>query len=361
MKQRVVQTRSLLFAVLVLVLCVVSNVPASVEGLFTDLDKLPAAERQKRLEDGARREGTLLFFSISAAEMVAAYVKTFMARYPFINAEFYRGSGNQLVVRTLMEHRAGKLAADVIGVGTENVMALKRAGVWARYHSPEDAFYPREAVDKDGHVHPDSMGLATISYNHQLVKKEDAPKGYEDLLDPRWKGSMTMDLEPERTLLTWLDVWGEARTRSFVEKLLANGTTIRRGHTLQAQLLCAGEFRIAVETYADGIVRMKQKGCPATLVFPNPTPSLAGGNYAINANAPHPHAAALFVDFALSAEGARILAGTGRVPLRRGARPLYDELANLDEKGVHVHMVTAERTEALTKPMERIMKELLAR
>src|ERR1043166_9564853 len=351
-----------IFAFVALIVCLASIAHgASVEALLGDLNKLPGAERQKRLEDGARREGALVYFSISAAEMVSAYVKAFMARYPFIRGDFYRGSGNQLVVRTLMEHRAGKLAADVIGVGTENVMALKRAGVWARYHSPEDAFYPREACDKDGHVHPDSMGLATISYNHQLVKKEDAPKGYEDLLDPRWKGSMTMDLEPERTLLTWLDVWGEARTRSFVEKLLANGTTIRRGHTLQAQLLCAGEFRIAVETYADGIVRMKQKGCPATLVFPNPTPSLAGGNYAINANAPHPHAAALVVDFALSAEGAKILASTGRIPLRRGTRALYDELSNLDEKGVHVHMVTAERTEALTKPMERIMKELLAR
>src|SRR6185437_9589139 len=130
---------------------------------------------------------------------------------------------------------------------------------------------------------------------------------------------------------------------------------------LQAQLLCAGEFKIAVETYPDAVLRMKQKGCPVTLVFPNPTPALAGGNYAINANAPHPHAAALFVDYALSPEGVKILAGTGRIPLRRGVRPIYDELANLEEKGVRVHLVPAERTEALTKPMERIMKELLVR
>ncbi|HEY7166593.1 MAG TPA: extracellular solute-binding protein [Candidatus Binatia bacterium] len=348
--------------VVALVLCVASIARgASVEALFSEINKLPAHERQKRLEDGARREGALVFFSISAAELIAAYVKAFMERYPFVRAEFYRGSGNQLVVRTLMEHRAGKLAADVIGVGSENVMALKRAGVWARYRSPEDGFYPRDALDKDGHVHPDSMGLATIAYNHQLVKKDEAPRSYDDLLNARWKGSLTMDLEPERTLLTWLDIWGEAGTREFVEKLLANGTTVRRGHTLQAQLLCAGEFKVAVETYPDAVLRMKQKGCPASLVFPNPTPALAGGNYAINVNAPHPHAAALFVDFALSAEGAKMLAGTGRIPLRRGARPLYEELANLEEKGVRVHMVPAERTEALTKPMERIMKELLVK
>jgi iron(III) transport system substrate-binding protein len=148
-----------------------------------------------------------------------------------------------------------------------------------------------------------------LSNNHQLVKKEQAPKGYNDLLDDKWKGSLTIDLEPERALLTWLVAWGEAKTRDFVQKLLANGASVRRGHTLQAQLLCAGEFKAAVELYPDAILRMQQKGCPATIVFPNPTPALAGGNYGINVHAPHPHSAALFVDFVLSADGANILSG----------------------------------------------------
>lgn len=334
---------------------------ASIEALFAEINKLPPSERQKRLEDGARREGALLYYSISAAELAGAYTKGFMNRYPFIKADFYRGSGNQLVVRTMMEHRLGKLDADVISVGTENVMALKRAGVWARYRSPEAQFYPPEQLDKESQFHADSLGLATIAYNTQLVKKDEAPKGYDDLLDPKWKGSLTMDLEPERSLIVWLTAWGEPKTREFVQKLLANGTTIRRGHTLQAQLLCAGEFKIAVEIYPDAVLRMKQKGCPANIVFPNPTPGLAGGNYGINANAPHPHAAALFIDFALSAEGAKILASTGRIPRRKGARSLYEELSNLEEKGVHVFVVTAEQTDKVAKPMEKIMKELLVR
>src|SRR5262249_51248355 len=159
-------------------------------------------------------------------------------------ADFWRGSGNQLVFRTLMEHRAGKLAADVISVGTENVVTLKKAGLYARYRSPESQFYPR---DKDGYFHADSLGLATIAFNHRLVKKEEAPKTYNDLLDSKWRASLTIDLEPERMLTAWLLAWGEPKTQEFVQKLLANGTTVRRGHTLQAQLLCAGEFKIAVE------------------------------------------------------------------------------------------------------------------
>ena len=352
---------SVLWALIFVCILISKAETASVEALFDDINKLPPSQRQKRLEDGARREGALIYYSISAAELAGAYTKGFMNRYPFIKADFYRGSGNQLVVRTMMEHRLGKLAADVISVGTENVMAMKRAGVWARYRSPEAQFYPPEQLDRDGQFHADSLGLATIAYNTQLVKKEEAPKGYEDLLDPKWKGSLTMDLEPERSLIVWLEAWGEAKTRDFIQRLLANGTTIRRGHTLQGQLLCAGEFKIAVEIYPDAILRMKQKGCPANIVFPNPTPALAGGNYGINVNAPHPHAAALFVDFALSAEGAKILASTGRIPRRKGTRPLYDELANLEENGVHVFVVTAERTDKVAKSMEKIMKELLVR
>jgi iron(III) transport system substrate-binding protein len=334
---------------------------ASAQALLAEINKLPAAQRQARLEEGARREGAFLYYSISSADLISAYVKGFTARYPFIKGDFYRGSGNQLVVRTLMEYKAGRLAADVVSVGTENVMQLKRSGVWTPYRSPETQYYPRETNDKDGYFHADSLGLATIAYNRELVKRNEAPKGYPDLLDPKWKDSLTIDLEPERAMLTWLSAWGEAKTREYVQKLLANGVSVRRGHTLQGQLMCAGEFKIAVEVYPDAILRMKQKGCPAEIVFPNPTPAIAGGNYGINVNAPHPHAAALFIDFALSAEGAKILSRTGRIPLRKGARSIYEELNNLDEKGVNLHIVTAEQTDRWSPAMDKIMKEMLVR
>jgi iron(III) transport system substrate-binding protein len=334
---------------------------ASAEALLKEINKLPSQDRQKRLEDGARREGSFLHYSVSNADLIGAFTKAFTNRYPFVKAEFWRGSGNQLVFRTMMEHRSGKLQADVVSVGTENLMGLKRSGILARYQSPEAQFYPREQYDKDGYFHADSLGLATIAYNHQLVKKEEAPKAYTDLLDPKWKGSLTIDLEPERALMAWLVAWGEPKTREFVQKLIANGTSVRRGHTLQGQLLCAGEFKIAVEIYPDAILRMKQKGCPATIVFPNPTPAVVGGNYGVYVNAPHPHAAALFIDFALSADGAKILAGTGRVHRRKGMKSLYEELSDLEEKGVHLLVVTPEQTEEVTKPMEKIMKELLIR
>jgi iron(III) transport system substrate-binding protein len=166
-------------------------------------------------------------------------------------------------------------------------------------------------------------------------------------------------MEPERALMGWLTAWGEVKARAFVERLIKHGAVVRRGHTLQAQLLCAGEFKVAVEIYPDGILRMKEGGCPATLVFPNPTPAHISGAIGIYTNAKNPHAAALFIDFMKSAEGAKILAATGRLSGRKGMKSQYDELNNLEERGIPVLVVGPEQSELVAKPMEKIMKDIL--
>jgi iron(III) transport system substrate-binding protein len=332
---------------------------ASIEALYNEINKLPAQQRQKRLEDGARKEGAFKFYGISAASLLSAYTAGFMKKYPFIKAEFWRGSGNKLVFRTLTEHRTGQLDTDAVLVGTENVMTLKRSGIWARYYSPESPNFGKEYTDKDGYWHADSLGISTIAYNTKLVRKEEAPKGYDDLFDPKWKGSLSIDMEPERALMGWLTAWGEQRTRAFVDGLMKNGAIVRRGHTLQAQLLCAGEFKVGVEIYPDGILRMKQDGCPAAIVFPNPTPAHISGAIGVYTHTPHPHAAALFIDFMKSAEGAKILAATGRVSGRKGVRSVYDELSNLEERGIPLVIVGPDQSEQVAKPMEKIMKEML--
>jgi len=332
---------------------------AAIEALYSEINKLPPQQRQKRLEEGARKEGAFKFYGVSNAALLGAYTAGFMKRYPFIKAEFWRGSGNKLVFRALTEHRAGQLDTDAVLVGTENVMALKRAGIYARYHTPESVHFPKEYDDKDGYWHADSLGISTIAYNTQLVKKEEAPKGYDDLFDPKWKNALSIDMEPERALSGWLTAWGEKKARAFVEGLIKHGATVRRGHTLQAQLLCAGEFKVAVEIYPDAILRMKKDGCPVAIVFPNPTPAQVGGTIGIYARTQRPHAAALFVDFMKSAEGAKILASTGRLSGRKGVKSVYEELNNLEERGIPLLIVDPEQSEQVSKPMGKIMQEVL--
>ncbi len=84
---------------------------ATIEALYSEINKLPPQQRQKRLEDGARKKGAFKFYGVSNAAVLGAYTAGFMKRYPFIKTEFWRGSGNKLVFRTLTEHRPGAVCA----------------------------------------------------------------------------------------------------------------------------------------------------------------------------------------------------------------------------------------------------------
>jgi iron(III) transport system substrate-binding protein len=348
-------------AALVIAACFSSSDAASLDDLFSEINRLSPVERQKRLEEGAKKEGSVKVFTITYVTLIQAYLDAFMKKYPFIRAEYWRGSGNRLVNRVLTEHRLGKLDADIVSVPNEVPLTLKKAGVWARYRSPELTHYPAAFHDRDGYWSSTHLGLAAIAYNTKLVKAQDAPKDYPDLLNPKWKGELSIDLEPERALQAWLIAWGEAKTREFLTRLLQNGTIIRRGHTLQLELLCAGEVKIGVELYPDSVARMKhEKGCPVDIVYPDPTPAQLGTISGIAGRASHPHAAALLIDFILSAAGSEILARTGQLTGRKGVRPPYEELTDLDSKGVRLLVISPEKANELLPETSKIMQEFLS-
>src|SRR5262249_47708872 len=111
--------------------------------------------------------------------------------------------------------------------------------------------------------------------------------------------------------------WPE--TRKYLEGIARNGVTVTRGHTLQAQLICAGEYKLGVELYC--ILQHRCNGrVPDQLVYPNPTTVASAQSWAIPVTAPHPYAAALLLDYILSAEGAELVADHGYRPAAAGNR-----------------------------------------
>ena len=153
----------------------------------------------------------------------------------------------------------------------------------------------------------------------------EAPRKYEEFLSPKWKGSFAIDMEPDRALMVWLKNWGEAKTEKFLEGFMKNEAVVRKGHALLTQLLCAGEFKTAIELYAYRVAEMKHKGCPIDIVYPDPTPG-AVTPLAVGRRAPHPHAAALLVDYLLSDAGQKILAARRWFSGRTGVKPEFPEL-----------------------------------
>jgi iron(III) transport system substrate-binding protein len=337
---------------------------ATVEEVLAGINKLPSGERQKRLEEGAKKEGSLMVYSNQGLETIQEYANAFGKKYPFIKVESSRLQGAKGLDRILLEHRVGKLPADVVGVDFDNIGELMKAGVQARYDSPEKKHYASQFWDKDGRWYVTEYTLVVIAYNTNLVKPEEAPKNYADLLNPKWKNDISIDNEPEQAVFAWLMEWGEAKTAEYMKALMRNGAVPRRGHTLQVQLLCSGDTKIAVEVYPPRVLQMKhEKKCPIAMVFPNPTPGSLGSHTGITQSAKNPHAAALYIDFILSEEGVvALVKGGGTIPTRKGAKAGWQEILNaLEDKRVRTVIIGHEKMAELKDKGYKLIEDIIVR
>ncbi len=288
----------LMWAMLCAVLTAPSAQAATADEVLAGVNKLPGKERQRRLEEGAKKEGELIVYSNQGVETIQEYANAFRKKYPFIKVETARLQGAKGLDRILLEYRVGKLSADVVGVDFDNIEELMKAGVHAHYDSPEKKNFPSQFWDKDGRWYVADYTVVVIAYNTDLVKASEAPKSYQDLLNPKWKNDISIDTEPEQMVFAMMTEWGDAKTAEYLKSLMRNGAVPRRGHTLQVQLLCSGETKIAAEVYPPRVMQMKyEKKCPIAMVFPNPTPGSLGSHTGIAKTAKHPHAAALYLDF----------------------------------------------------------------
>jgi iron(III) transport system substrate-binding protein len=337
---------------------------ATVEELFAEINKLPAKERQRRLEEGAKKEGNLVVYSNQGLETIQEYRNAFSKKYPFIKVESSRLQGAKGLDRILLENRMGKLPADVVGVDFDNIGELLKTNMHARYESPERKNFPSQFWDKDGRWYVAEYTLVVIAYNTNLVKPSEAPKGYADLLNAKWKNDISIDTEPEQAVFAWLMDWGEEKTVNYMKALMGNGAVPRRGHTLQVQLLCSGETKIAVEVYPPRVLQMKhEKGCPIGMVFPDPTPGSLGSHTGIAKTAKHPHAAALYIDFMLSGEGVvSLVKGGGSIPARNNAKAGWQEILNaLESKRLRTVLIGHEKMAELKEKGYKLMEDIIIR
>jgi iron(III) transport system substrate-binding protein len=334
---------------------------ANSQSVLNELNRLNPAEREKKLIGGAKKEGGVLVYSSENVTLLQRYEAAFAMRYPFAKPEYWRAGGDRVGTRVLTESRAGKLQADLVGLAFDVANDIKGAGILARYASPERKAYADAFKDADGYFTPTNLIHSVIGYNSRLVNPREAPKDYPDLLTPFWKGSLTIDTEPSRALIGWLKVWGEEKTRKYLEGLTRNGVTVTRGHTLQTQLLCAGEYKAAVELYLYTAAQMQRTGCPIQIIYPNPTIVASAQSWAIPVAASRPHAAALFLDFILSAEGAEVVADQGRIPARSGVKPRFETLNQLASGATPIQMLTPEDAQRLRATAEKLFKETVLR
>jgi iron(III) transport system substrate-binding protein len=337
---------------------------ATAEEILAAINKLPANERQRRLEEGAKKEGNLVVYSNQGLETIQEYSHAFQKKFSFVKVNASRLQGAKGLDRILLEHRVGKLPADVVGVDFDNIGELMKSGMHARYDSPQKKYYPNQFWDKDGRWYTADYTLVVIAYNTNLVKPAEAPKSYQDLLDSKWKNDIIIDNEPEQAVFAWLSEWGEEKTAQYMKALMRNGAVARRGHTLQVQLLCSGESKIAVEVYPPRVLQMKyEKKCPIAMVFPHPTPGSLGSHTGIAKSAKNPHAAALYIDFMLSEDGvAALVRSGGTISARKGAKAGWQEIINtVESKKIRTVLIGHEKMAEVKEKGYKLIEDIIVR
>jgi len=280
------------------------------------------------LEDGAKTEGEVVLYSSLNNEQIVTLIDAFKKKYPFIKPSFYRGTSERVLQRASTEAKAGRFAVDVATAAGFQLQLMKESGLTQKYVPPEAAFYNDGFKDPDGHWVSVHSLLNSMAYNTQLVKLGEAPKKYEDLLAPRWKGRLGVNIQDPEWYVNLQRRWGKEKARNFLKALAAQQPGVRDGHNITAQLLAAGEFNAVSNTYAHIAARIKNQGGPVQYVFDEPVITYVHP-IALMKSAPHPSAGKLLIAFILSAEGQRMLREQGRVPSHRDIDQLVFSLRNV--------------------------------
>lgn len=287
----------------------------------------PAALAQSDQEkiDGAKKEGPVYWYGSMNVDDASALTAALKKKYPFMDVRRWRASNAPVLSRLDVEARAKGLSVDIIDLdGFYVVQAMKR-NYWTRYVSPELAPFPKELSDKNGLWSGFYLLPQVVIYNTHLVSAAQAPKSYNDLLEPKWKGKIAI---PDSGV-TWyhgmLQMLGMEKGRAYMKRLAAQNVHLQSGNRLMVELNMAGEFSIGIAAYAHRIGQFQRKGAPMgwikddTLIT---TPQAIGvSNYG-----KAPNSAKLIMDFVLSAEGQAVLKRSGRIPAHPKVDPEPPEL-----------------------------------
>lgn len=294
-----------------------------VAGSFVSISHI-FAQSEADLIAGAKKEGKVAFWSSMRIEDSRALAAGFEAKYPFIKVDIFRAGGEQIVNRALAENLSGKTTYDVVNAFALKV--LQNKNILQAYAASEAAYYPAGFKDAQNFWVSLYSGYNVIGYNTKLVSKADAPRNWDDLLNPRWKGKLGMDDEEYFWHAGMLKHWGEEKGKKYMEALSRQGLNFRNGHALLADLMSAGEFPVAVVVYPDHIEQMKAKGQSVEWVKTSEPILVNLAPVGIAAKAPQPNAAKLFLNYSISKEGQEILRKARRASARHDISPVVPDM-----------------------------------
>jgi iron(III) transport system substrate-binding protein len=295
---------------------------------------LQASAVMPALTEAARKEGGVTFYTALDLQVAERLVKTFEARYPGVAASIER-SGSERMFERISQEQADKVrAVDVVcSTNASHFLLWKRGGFLAPY-LPRDvaAHFPADQFDADGMYATVCAWLIVMGYNTKLVKAEDAPKSFADLLDPRWAGKL-VKAHPgySGSILTATFSMVGAFGWGYFDRLARQNIMQVQSAVDPPKRIFLGERAVMVDGNDYNVVLLKERSQPVEVVYPAEGAPLISTTSGIFRDAPHPNAARLFQSFLFSAEAQQLLVDTyaqrsfhaqvkdrpGRTPLSR--------------------------------------------
>ncbi|MBS0547912.1 MAG: extracellular solute-binding protein [Proteobacteria bacterium] len=290
----------------------------------------PAAEKiTQTLIDAAKKEGKATWYTSVDLPLAEKVAKAFQAKYPGVSLKVERSGAERNFQRISQEYASKIYNCDVVNSSdAAHLIIWKREKLLAAY-VPEDVArdFPATHKDADGMYASWRVTLCPVAYNTKLVKAEDAPKSYADLLDPKWMGKI-VKAHPgySGTIMTATQQLSRDLGWSWFEKLSKQKIMQVQSATEPPKKIGQGERAIMADGGEYVVLEMKARGEPVEVVYPTEGTPLITGPSGIMAHAPNPNAARLFYAWSMTAEAQQLNVDAG------GLRSAHPKVA--DKAGV---------------------------
>src|SRR5215470_10714536 len=241
--------RAALSAWLLVSLAATPALAQQISPTLAELATYNGPDRTARLIAGAKKEGVVTVYSSVTVDDQKALVTAFDRKYG-VKLQFWRASSESILQRAMVEYRGGRYEVDAIETSAAEMESLHREKLLLEVKSPHIADIVPAALRPHREWVGDRLNIISAGYNTNLVRKQDAPGSYDDLLDPKWKGKLGIEADDAVWFGALANTMGEAKTvKLFRDLVRINGLSVRTGHTLLANLVVSGEVPYALTLY----------------------------------------------------------------------------------------------------------------
>ena len=289
----------------------VAQAQSAAKGPLAAIAHYSGPDRQAFLENGARQERKLTVFSSTGDPAISQVVAAFRAKYPYIEVSVpcCLNSPNDVTTRSVAEIRSGRSSIGVIETFVSGLNALRQMKALTTFATPNSRLQIVNATDPDGYYIATRSNMRGMAINTKAIAPETAPKSWQELLDPKWRGRITLaGGEAATGLLAYLQ---DTQPKDYLEKFAAQKPrVVHVTARALAEMLIGGEVEISPTITRAHLAGAIAKGAPVAFLPISPAVSISTA-LGLPAKSPSPHAAMLFIDFLTSPEGQQIYANNG--------------------------------------------------